>query len=43
MRLLDAGFLDGATLGGSLFHTHAAGDISLAYMGDDHLPFCIVV
>jgi hypothetical protein len=42
MRLRDVGFLDGAALGGSFFHTRAAGDISLAYMGDDHLPFCIM-
>ena len=38
-RLRDAGILDAAVLGGSFFHTRAAGDISLAYMGDDHLPF----
>jgi len=38
-RLRHAGILDAATLGNSFFHTRAAGDISLAYMGDDHLPF----
>ena len=38
-RLRDAGIIDAAALGGSFFHTRAAGDISLAYMGDDHLPF----
>ncbi|KAF8486752.1 hypothetical protein F5888DRAFT_1639920 [Russula emetica] len=38
-RLRDAGILDAAALGGTFFHTRAAGDISLAYMGDDHLPF----
>ena len=38
-RLRDVGILDAAVLGGSFFHTRAAGDISLAYMGDDHLPF----
>ncbi|KAF8491032.1 glutaminyl-peptide cyclotransferase-like protein [Russula emetica] len=38
-RLRDVGILDAAALGGSFFNTRAAGDISLAYMGDDHLPF----
>ena len=38
-RLRDADIPDAAALGGSLFHTRAAGDMSLAYMGDDHLPF----
>jgi glutaminyl-peptide cyclotransferase len=31
-RPRDSGIIDAATLGGSFFHTHAAGDISLAYM-----------
>ena len=39
MRLRDAGILDATTLGRSFFHSRAAGDINLAYMGDDHLPF----
>ena len=38
-RLRDSGILDAAALGGSFFHTRAGSDISLAYMGDDHLPF----
>ncbi|KAI0269018.1 peptidase family M28-domain-containing protein [Russula aff. rugulosa BPL654] len=38
-RLRDAGILDAAALGGSFFRTRTAGDVSLAYMGDDHLPF----
>jgi glutaminyl-peptide cyclotransferase len=38
-RLRDAGILDAAALGGSFFHNRAASDISMAYMGDDHLPF----
>ena len=38
-RLRNAGIIDAAALGGSFFHSRAAGDISLAYMGDDHLPF----
>ncbi|KAN0116576.1 hypothetical protein V8E52_005720 [Russula decolorans] len=37
-RLRDAGIIDAAAFGGS-FSTCAAGDISLAYIGDDHLPF----
>jgi hypothetical protein len=31
------GILDVATLGGRLFHTRAAEDISLAYVGDDYI------
>jgi glutaminyl-peptide cyclotransferase len=38
-RLRDAGILDAAALGGSFFRTRTADDVSLAYMGDDHLPF----
>lgn len=38
-RLRDTRILDAAALGRSFFHTRAGGDISLAYMGDDHLPF----
>lgn len=38
-RLRDAGILDAAALGDSFFHRRGAGDISLGYMGDDHLPF----
>lgn len=38
-RLRDAGILDAAALGRSFFHTRTGGDISLSYMGDDHLPF----
>ena len=38
-RLRDAAMLDAAALGRSFFHTRTGGDISLSYMGDDHLPF----
>src|SRR6266849_629277 len=38
-RLRDVGTLDAAALGGSFSHTRAGGDINLAYMGDDQLPF----
>lgn len=39
-RLRDAGILDPAVLGvRSFFHPRGAGDVSLGYMGDDHLPF----
>jgi hypothetical protein len=39
-RLRDAGILDPAVLGAtSFFRPRNAADISLGYMGDDHLPF----
>jgi glutaminyl-peptide cyclotransferase len=38
-RLRNAGILDAAELGGSFFRARGGGDISLGYMGDDHLPF----
>ena len=38
-RLRAARILDAAALGRSFFYTRTAGDVSLGYMGDDHLPF----
>ncbi len=38
-RLRDARILDAAALGASFFRPRAAVDVSLGYMGDDHLPF----
>jgi hypothetical protein len=38
-RLREAGALDPAELGDSFFRSRAGGDVSLGYMGDDHLPF----
>ena len=38
-RLRAAGILDADALGRSFFSTRTGGDVSLGYMGDDHLPF----
>lgn len=38
-RLRNAGILDAAELGDSFFRARGGGDVSLGYMGDDHLPF----
>ncbi|KAF8470449.1 glutaminyl-peptide cyclotransferase-like protein [Russula ochroleuca] len=38
-RLRAAGILDADALGRSFFYSRSAGDVSLSYMGDDHLPF----
>ena len=39
MRLCDVGIIDAAALFKSLFHMRGMGDVSLGYMGDNHLPF----
>ena len=38
-HLCDMGIIDAAVLCKSLFHMHGMGDVSLGYMGDNHLPF----
>jgi len=38
-RLRDAGIIDADALRDSFFRTRGAGEVSLGYMGDDHLPF----
>ncbi|KAI9452159.1 glutaminyl-peptide cyclotransferase-like protein [Russula earlei] len=38
-RLREAHILDAAALGASFFRPRAAADVSLGYMGDDHIPF----
>ena len=37
-RIRDVG-IGAAAFSGSFFRTHTVGDITLVYMGDDHLPF----
>jgi len=38
-RLCDVGIIDAAALCKSLFHMCGMGDVSLGYMGNDHLLF----